>query len=101
MAFMIATPHGSSDTWHTVGYRPCSQRQSSCYIVVVRSIDSFFITCGGSAESLGNGMYLALDEPPLDGRSLEYIICAVGEVKASGALPHHPHHLPPAITSPQ
>jgi len=39
------------------------------------------------------------DPPTLEGR-VPYIICAVGEVKASGALPHHPHHLPPAITSP-
>ena len=52
MGFMIATPRESSDTWHTVGYPPCSQRQSSCYIVVARSIDSFFITCGGSAVSV-------------------------------------------------
>jgi len=52
MAFMIATPRESSDTWHIVGTLACSQRQSSCYIVVVRSIDSFFITCGGSAVSV-------------------------------------------------
>jgi len=39
-------------------------------------------------------------DPPFDGRGLEYIIGPVVEVKASGALPHHPHHLPPAITSP-
>jgi len=40
MAFMIATPRESSDTWHIVGMSACSLRQSSCYIVVVRSIDS-------------------------------------------------------------
>jgi len=32
-----------------------------------------FITCGGSAESLGNGMYLALDEPPIDERGFPYL----------------------------
>jgi len=39
-------------------------------------------------------------DPPIEGMGLEYNIVPVGEVKASGALPHHPHHLPPAITSP-
>jgi len=46
-------------------------------------------------------MYLALDEPPFDGRGLEYIICAVVEVVGSGAVAPSPHHLPPAMTSPR
>jgi len=45
-------------------------------------------------------MYLALDEPPLEGRGLEYIIGPVVEVMASGAPPQNPHPLPPAMTSP-
>jgi len=45
-------------------------------------------------------MYLALDEPPLDGRGLEYNIVPVVEVKASGAAAPSPHLLPPYLFKP-